>query len=114
MRRLLIALVFSGFAQAAAAQPVTIDGLARSVSLMRVMIETCAQGGDLNVDLARRSERAFVEAGERAFGKKNFTRALEKEIPRRAGEAAEAGPEAWCAEQRQVVIDSGGEALFRK
>lgn len=114
MRGAVVGLAIAAAATPAFGQTITMDGVARSASLMRQMAETCAGRFDLDRDMAARSETAFVEAGEKAFGKKAFARALAKEYPRRAAEAKQAGAATWCADQRALVIEMGGAALFRK
>jgi hypothetical protein len=114
MRGALVALAIAGATTPASSQSITMDGVARSASLMRQMAQSCAVQFDVDRDMAARSEKAFVQAGEKAFGRKRFARALAKEYPRRAAEVKQADPATWCAEQRQLVIELGGEALFRK
>lgn len=108
------ALAFAMLAQTAAAQDVTMDGLARSASLMRQIEQSCAVDFDVDVDLARRAQAAFAQAGEKAFGKARFDRALEVEYARRAEEPRSAGVDRWCADQRERLMDLSGSKLFRK
>ena len=59
--------------------------------------------------------RAFVQAGESAYGKKKFDEALKAEDERRAHEARVAGSDRWCADQRELFSDNAaGFKLFRK
>lgn len=92
-----------------------MDGVARSASLMRQILETCGPPFDVDRDLAGRARRAFVQAGESAYGKKKFDEALKAEDERRAHEARVAGSDRWCADQRELFSDNAaGFKLFRK
>lgn len=107
-------LVVALSAAPAAAQDVTIEGVARSVSLMKQIAETCS--GDFDVDraLAERAQEAFTRAGETGYGKKAFAKALGVELPRRAQEVRSTGSDRWCADQRERMADVPGPKLFRK
>lgn len=94
--------------------PATIDGVARSASLMRQIGEACPLLMDVNRDLADRYLQAFVETGEQAFGKAAFQKALATEYARRAAEVKARTPESWCLEERARLKDMGGGALFSK
>ena len=116
MRLAIVSLLLAGAIAPAAAQGITIDGVARSASLMRELGTTCAGTFDVDRDIAGRYEKAFVEAGEKSYGKAAFDRALAQEYPRRAREVRAAGSDRWCAEQRDRMraLGSGGAELFRK
>lgn len=109
----LLALATQAGAQTAGADP-TPDGIARSASLMREIGAACPPLMDVNVDLAGRYQRAFVETGEQAFGKEAFQKKLEAEYLRRAAEVKQKTPESWCLDQRARLRDMGGADLFRK
>ena len=111
-----IGLSFAFAAPAGAQQdaPATIDGVARSASLMRQIGEACPLLMDVNKDLAERYHQAFVETGEQAFGKAAFQKALATEYARRAAEVKARTPESWCLEERDRLKDMGGGALFSK
>lgn len=80
---------------------------------MKQIAETCASGFDADVDLARRTEKTFVQAGEKAFGKANFTRAMNEEYPRRAQEVRSKGSDRWCYEQREILRELPGQKIFK-
>ena len=113
---LAIGASFALAAEAGAQQdaPATIDGVARSASLMRQIGEACPLLMDVNRDLADRYLQAFVETGEQAFGKAAFQKALATEYARRAAEVKARTPESWCLEERARLKDMGGGALFSK
>ena len=94
--------------------PATIDGVARSASLMRQIGEACPLLMDVNKDLADRYVQAFVETGEQAFGKDAFQKKLAVEYARRAAEVKKQTPETWCLDQRSRLKDMGGADLFKK
>ena len=100
-------------AQQRGAEP-TMDGVARSASLMQTIGDVCPPLMDVNKALAERYARAFVETGEQAYGKANFTPAMAAERKRRAAEVKAATPESWCIEQRDRLKPMGGAELFRK
>ena len=100
-------------AQKADAGP-TIDGVARSASLMRQIGEACPPLMDVDKDLAERYVQAFEQSGEQAFGKEAFQRKLAAEYERRAAEVRAKTPESWCLDQRARLKDMGGGDLFRK
>lgn len=92
----------------------TIEGVARSASLMHQIGEACPPLMDVNKDLADRYVQAFVETGETAFGKEAFQKRLESEYARRAAEVKKKTPESWCLDQRSRLKDMGGGDLFTK
>ena len=103
-----IGLSFAFAAPAGAQQdaPATIDGVARSASLMRQIGEACPLLMDVNKDLADR----YVQA----FGKEAFHKKLATEYARRAAEVKKQTPETWCLDQRARLKDMGGADLFKK
>ena len=108
-------ITLSGVARAQKAGPEpTIDGMARSASLMRQIHDACPLLMDVNTGLAERYVQAFVESGEQAFGKAAFQKALAAEYPRRAAEVKRETPESWCLDQRARLRDMGGADLFKK
>ncbi len=111
----VIGAAVSGPARAQKAEPEpTLDGVARSASLMRQIGESCPPLMDVNKDLAERYVQAFVETGEQAFGKEAFQKKLEAEYERRAAEVKGKTPENWCLDQRARLKDMGGGDLFKK
>lgn len=108
-----LALQASALAQKPEAQP-TIDGIARSASLMATIGEACPLLMDINKALAERYAQAFVASGEQAVGKPAFARKLAAEKARRAAEVKAKTPESWCLDQRARLEQMGGGDLFRK
>lgn len=106
-------LAAPALAQKAEPQP-TIDGIARSASLMRQIGEACPPLMDVNKDLAERYVQAFEESGEQAFGKEAFEKKLAAEYERRAAEVKAKTPESWCLDQRARLKDMGGADLFTR
>ncbi len=111
MRGAGVAAILAALIAPATAQNITMDGVARSASLMRLLVESCP---DIDRDVGNRYVNAFREAGEKSYGKQAFDRTLARELPRRAQEVREAGASAWCAAQRARMLGMGGAALFRK
>lgn len=110
---LLGSLALQTSALAQKAQP-TIDGIARSASLMATIGEACPLLMDVNKALAERYAQAFVASGEQATGKAAFARKLAAEKARRAAEVKAKTPESWCLDQRARLEQMGGGDLFRK
>ncbi len=94
----------------AAAQSITINGVARSVSLMREMGADCA---DVIPEEAKKFESAFLEIGHKAYGQARFDAELAAELPRRKQEVRAAGLAAWCAAQRANQLSLGNRQIFR-
>jgi hypothetical protein len=94
----------------AAAQAITIAGVARSVSLMRDMAAYCPEVIPAE---AKRFENAFLAVGRQSFGQAAFDAALAAELPRREQEVRAAGAPAWCASQRANQIGLGDTQIFR-
>lgn len=109
----LFAALLAACCASAVAQPVSIEGLARSASLMKQIAETCGAGYDADVDLATRTERTFVQAGEKAFGKAVFSRTMAAEYQRRGQEVRSQGSDRWCYEQREALRELPGQKIFR-
>ncbi len=108
-----LALQTPALAQKPEAQP-TIDGIARSASLMATIGEACPLLMGVNKALAERYAEAFVASGEQATGKAAFARKLAAEKARRAAEVKAKTPESWCLDQRARLEQMGGGDLFRK
>ncbi len=94
----------------AAAQSITMNGVARSVSLMREMGADCP---DVIPDEAKRFESAFLEIGRKTYGQARFDAELAAELPRRQQEVHAAGVAAWCAAQRADQLGLGNRQIFR-
>lgn len=112
MRVALVAIWLAALAPAAA-QEVTIEGVARSASLMRQILDVCGPPFDVDRDLAERTRRAFVQAGESAYGKAKFDAVQKDEDERRAREARAMGSDRWCAAQKDMLGEAAGFRLFR-
>ncbi len=95
------------------AQDITPEGVARSASLFALIEASCASTHHVNVSVARRFQKAFVEVGSRQSGKAAFRRLLDAEIQRRRYEVDNAGAQAWCDEQRDSLKELGAEGVFR-
>ena len=94
----------------AAAQSITINGVARSVSLMRAMATDCP---DVIPEEAQKFAAAFLDAGHSAYGQARFDAEVAAELPRRDAEVRAAGAAAWCAAQRATQLSLGNRQIFR-
>ena len=94
----------------AAAQSITINGVARSVSLMRDMAAYCP---DVIPAEAQKFADAFLEIGHKSYGEAKFDAELAAEMPRREQEVRAAGAAAWCATQRANQLGLGNSQIFR-
>ena len=109
MRAALFATTLA-LAGAAAAQAITMNGVARSVSLMRAMAADCP---DVIPEEAQKFADAFLEVGHKSYGQARFDAELAAELPRRAQEVQAAGVAAWCAAQRANQLGLGNRQIFR-
>jgi hypothetical protein len=94
----------------AAAQAITMNGVARSVSLMREMGANCP---DVIPEEAKKFADAFLEIGHKSYGQARFDAELAAELPRREQEMRAAGVPAWCAAQRANQLGLGNRQIFR-
>ena len=94
----------------AAAQAITMNGVARSVSLMREMGANCP---DVIPEEAKKFADAFLEIGHKSYGQARFDAELAAELPRREQEVRAAGAQAWCATQRANQLGLGNTQIFR-
>jgi hypothetical protein len=76
------------------AQNISVNGVARSVSLFLMLAKHCPKA---NVVIAARYGMAFNDVGLKSFGKAAFNRELAKERPRREAEVRNTGAAKWCA-----------------
>jgi hypothetical protein len=103
MTRMAIAMAALLVAGQAIAQDVTLDGVARSVSLVN-SIYHCRQYYPIDTALLERFDRAFNDVGEKAAAKvgENWRAVLRAEIERRHNELVAIGLPVWCSYQREV------------
>ena len=94
----------------AAAQAITMNGVARSVSLMRDMAAYCP---DVIPAEAQKFADAFLAVGRESYGQAQFDAELAAELPRREQEMRAAGVPAWCAAQRANQLGLGNRQIFR-
>ena len=94
----------------AAAQSITMNGVARSVSLMRAMATYCP---DVIPEEAQKFAAAFLDAGHSAYGQAPFDAEVAAELPRRDAEVRAAGAVGWCAAQRTTQLSLGNRQIFR-
>jgi hypothetical protein len=94
----------------AAAQAITMNGVARSVSLMRDMAAYCP---DVIPAEAQKFADAFLAVGRESYGQAQFDAELAAELPRREQEVRAAGAQAWCATQRANQLGLGNTQIFR-
>ncbi len=95
----------------AAEQAITMEGVARSASLMEAIAELCPPYG-ADGELAGRYVKAFITAGGEAYGKRRFSAALKKARAERREETRSSAPAAWCEEQRQKQQQIGDSGIF--
>ena len=94
----------------AVGQSITMNGVARSVSLMRAMAAYCP---DVIPAEAQKFAAAFLDAGHSAYGQPRFDAEVAAELPRRDAEVRAAGAAAWCAAQRATQLSLGNRQIFR-
>jgi len=107
------ALLICAAPSLAHAQNITPEGIARSASLFALIEASCAATHRINVDLARRFQKSFLDVGTRMSGKAAFRSLLAAEIQRRRYEVDNAGAQAWCDAQRDSLAELGAEGVFK-
>jgi hypothetical protein len=110
---LFILIATAGPGPPAAAQNVTIAGMARSYSASFFMRTVCPKFIRVNVAFAQKYGGDILDIGSTAFGKSEMKEAAAKEIERRRNEVAATGESAWCSYQRASMIADGLNDLFR-
>jgi uncharacterized protein YifE (UPF0438 family) len=87
----------------AIAQDMTLDGVARSVSLVNA-IYNCGRYYPVDTALLERFDRTFNDVGEKAAAKegRNWPAILRAEIERRHNEVVATGEKVWCQYQRDI------------
>jgi hypothetical protein len=96
----IAALVVAG---QAIAQDITLDGVARSVSLVNAIYH-CRQYYPIDTALLERFDRAFNDVGEKAAARegRDWPAILRAEIQRRHNEVVATGLQVWCSYQREI------------
>jgi 2-hydroxychromene-2-carboxylate isomerase len=86
----------------ATVQDITLNSVARSVSLINA-IYNCGRYYPVDTALLERADAALNEVGEKAAAKegKNWRAILQAEIERRHQEVVATGLQQWCSYQRQ-------------
>jgi hypothetical protein len=87
----------------AIAQDITLDGVARSVSLVNAIYH-CRQYYPIDTALLERFDRAFNDVGEKAAARegRDWPAILRAEIQRRHNEVVATGLQVWCSYQREI------------
>jgi uncharacterized protein YifE (UPF0438 family) len=103
MTRTAMAIAALLVAGQAIAQDITLDGVARSVSLVNA-IYNCGQYYPVDTALLERLDKAFNDVGEQAAAKegRDWQAILRAEIERRHNEVVATGLQVWCSYQRRI------------
>jgi hypothetical protein len=94
----------------AAAQKITVEGIARSASLYAAIVEFCPPTQYVNLDVATKAAKAMTDAANEALGPDVGRTALDRELKRRFDEVRTQGAMAWCANQTRQPANA---LLFR-
>jgi hypothetical protein len=107
MTRTMLALAALLVAGQASAQDITLDGVARSVSLVNA-IYNCGRYYPVDTALLERLDAASNEVGERIAAKegRDWRAILRAEIERRHNEVVATGDKVWCSYQREIPQNS--------
>jgi clan AA aspartic protease (TIGR02281 family) len=81
-------------------QDITIDGVARTASLFRVIRNVCPQFYAIDAAEAHKYEMATSDIGIQIVGESKFRAILKDELARRNNEVKVTGPAQWCGYQR--------------
>jgi hypothetical protein len=103
MTRIAVAIAALLVAGQAIAQDITLDGVARSVSLVNAIYH-CRQYYPIDTALLERFDRAFNDVGEKAAVRegRDWPAILRAEIQRRHNEVVATGLQVWCSYQREI------------
>jgi hypothetical protein len=103
MTRTAVAIAALLVAGQAIGQEMTLNGLARTVSLVNA-IYNCGQYYPVNTATLVRADRAFNRVGEEVAAKEgqSWPAILRAEIERRHNEVAATGQQMWCSHQREI------------
>jgi uncharacterized protein YifE (UPF0438 family) len=103
MTRTAVAIATLLVAGQATTQDITLDSVARSVSLVNA-IYNCRQYYPIDTALLERFDRAFNDVGEKVAAKEgeNWRAILRAEIERRHNEVVATGLQVWCSYQREI------------
>ena len=79
---------------------------------MQAVRDACPAFFRLDRARAENYRDAFIDISRRSVGRAAFGRRLAAETERRRREVAQAGPRAWCAEQRKSLRSIGVNDVF--
>jgi hypothetical protein len=80
--------------------------IARSVSRIVALENSCTQYFTVDHDVATRIVEAFHQIGVNLVGASAFDKAVQTELPRRVVEVQTMGSERWCREQKADLLNS--------
>jgi hypothetical protein len=103
MTRTALAMAALLVAGQATAQDITLNGVARTVSLVNA-IYNCGHYYPVNMATLERLDREFNRVGEEVAAKEgqSWPAILRAEIERRHNEVAATGQQMWCSYQREI------------
>ena len=85
----------------------TIEGVARSASLIKAVKNVCSKIHKLEMDKANQVELAFGELCIKQYGFDAFSKAVLVENDRRYKEVQITGPNQWCENERATLEKIG-------
>jgi hypothetical protein len=85
----------------------TMEGVARSASLIKAVKNVCSKIHKLEMDKANNAELAFLELGVKQYGFDTFSKAVLVENERRYKEVQITGPNQWCEYVRATLEKLG-------
>jgi hypothetical protein len=97
----------------AAAQQITADGVARSISANFYMRTTCPRFFKVDVPMATKIAADTLDLGSQLFDPVQFKNTVAAELPRRGSEVVATGAQPWCIYQRTVMTSTGLGFLFK-
>src|SRR6476646_2787231 len=109
---LQLVLSTSAIAQSQSEPRLTIEAIARSVSLFTAVSTVCSQVSRMDLDKANRYKQVYLDVGIKGFGKERFQAILLAENARRSKEVEITGRAHWCMYQQGSLEKLGVHDVF--
>lgn len=108
VRGLLLLQIFP-----AAAQEITMNGIARSASEFNALRVFCSEQFSVNAERAQKYEQMYINVGVQSFGEMKFRAELSQEYARRYKEVEITRSAQWCAYQRDHLEHQDTELFIK-
>lgn len=92
---------------------ITIEGVARTISLFAAIEGACGDFYEIDAEQSSKIRTALTNTGFKTFGANKFGPSLLKEMDRRLQEVKITGPKQWCTYQRANDKQVGESGVFK-